>query len=50
MQSGCIIAGNTVTGICTAMAAAQMCMADNQRVTIAGIPDTYRTISGSLSV
>ncbi|KAJ1372150.1 hypothetical protein KIN20_034229 [Parelaphostrongylus tenuis] len=48
MQSGCIIAGNAVTGICTALMDAQMCMAGAQ-VTMTVVPDTYRTISGSLS-
>ncbi|KAJ1357675.1 hypothetical protein KIN20_015863 [Parelaphostrongylus tenuis] len=27
----------------------QMCRADNPQVTIAGVPDTHRTISGTLS-
>ncbi|KAJ1357440.1 hypothetical protein KIN20_015594 [Parelaphostrongylus tenuis] len=48
MQSGCIITGNTVSGISTAMEAAQMCMA-GMRVRMAGVPDPHRTISGSLS-
>ncbi|KAJ1348458.1 hypothetical protein KIN20_003759 [Parelaphostrongylus tenuis] len=46
----CIIAGNTVTGICTAkMGMNRMCMPTVQQVTITPVPANLTSISGTLT-
>ncbi|KAJ1357651.1 hypothetical protein KIN20_015836 [Parelaphostrongylus tenuis] len=44
----CIIAGDTVTGICTAKAKTQKCEAANQQVTITEVSPIHLSISGTL--
>ncbi|KAJ1346454.1 hypothetical protein KIN20_001235 [Parelaphostrongylus tenuis] len=45
----CIIADNTVTGICTGVQRDGKCNVADNKVTIAAVPSSARTISGTLS-